>query len=86
MSPIRIARLRVFCRSEFSNLVPTYRWQEARRNVQQGDVVLVMYTSKSKSGDYRLARVITVEVDQYDLVCTCLVQYSLLQHLPPKQR
>lgn len=70
----------------FSSLVPTYRWREAQRNVCPGDVVLIFYTSKSKAGEYRLGRVVTVETDGDSLVRTCVVKYSLLQHLPEKQR
>ena len=52
-----------------------------------GDVVLVQYTSKSAPGTYRLARVISVEVDEMDkLVHTCTVMYSLLAELRPADR
>ena len=52
-----------------------------KRNVRQGDVVLIMYTGKSKLG-----RVVSVEVDQDQLVRTCLVRYSLVQNMPKKER
>ena len=52
-----------------------------------GDIVLVQYTSKSSPGVYRLARVISVEVDEVDmLVHTCTVLYSLLAELKPADR
>ena len=54
--------------------------------MKEGDVVLVQYSSKSRSGEYRLARVIAVETDEDGLVRTCTVKYSLLQHLPAKER
>ena len=50
----------------FTSLIPTQRWQEPRRNMRVGDVVLVQYTSKSAPGTYRLAIVISVEVDEMD--------------------
>ena len=71
----------------FTSLIPTQRWQEPRRNMRIGDVVLVQYTSKSAPGTYRLARVISVEVDEIDkLVHTCTVLYSLLAELKPADR
>ena len=48
--------------------------------------MLIFYTSKSKSGEYRLGRVVTIETDRDSLVRMCVVKYSLLQHLPEKQR
>ena len=71
---------------DFHTLVPTYRWQKEQRNMTSGDVVLIWYTSKSKSGEYRLGRVVSIEVDQNGLVRTCVVRYSLLQHLAIKDR
>ena len=71
----------------FTSLIPTQRWQEPRRNIRVGDVVLVQYTSKSSPGIYRLAKVISVEVDEVDmLVHTCTVLYSLLAELKPTDR
>ena len=71
---------------EFEHLVPTWKWQEERRSVRQGDVVLVWYSSKSKSGEYRLGRVVMVELDEDGLVRTCIVRYSLVQHIYGKDR
>ena len=71
---------------DFHTLVPTYKWQEAQRNLATGDVVLIKYSSKSKSGEYRLGRVVTVEVDTDKLVRTCTVRYSLVQHMRGKDR
>ena len=71
----------------FTSLVPTQKWQQERRNMRVGDVVLVQYSSKSLPGTYRLARVIEVEVDQVDgLVHTCTVVYSLLAELKQADR
>ena len=54
--------------------------------MRQGDVVLIWYSSKSKSGEYRLGRVVVVEVDDDELVRTCIVRYSLVQHIYGKER
>ena len=71
----------------FTSLIPTQRWQQERRNMRVGDVVLVQYTSKSSPGTYRLARVKKVEVDEVDgLVHTCTVVYSLLAELRSEDR
>ena len=63
-----------------------YKWQEPQRNIASGDVVLIKYATKSKSGEYRLGRVVSVEVDPDQLVRTCLVRYSLVQHMSGKDR
>ena len=54
--------------------------------MRQGGVVLIMYTGKSKLAEYRIGRVVSVEVDQDQLVRTCLVRYSLVQNMPKKER
>ena len=71
---------------DFMSLVPTQKWTEEKRNVQAGDIVLIQYSSISKSGEYRLGRIILVEVDEDNLVRTCIVKYSLVQHLYGKNR
>ena len=71
---------------EFSSLVPTQKWTEAKRNMLPGDIVLIQYSTKSKAGEYRLGRVITIEVDTDDLVRTVVVKYSLIQHLKEQDR
>ena len=58
---------------EFSSLVPTQKWKEDRRNTKEGDIVLIQYSSKSKAGEYRLGRVVSVEIDSDDLVRTVVV-------------
>ena len=32
-----------------------YKWQEPQRNIASGDVVLIKYATKSKSGEYNFA-------------------------------
>ena len=67
---------------DFSSLVPTQKWWEVKRNIRQGDIVLIQYTSMAKVGDYRLGRVIAVEVDDDGLVRTCIVKYKIIKDLP----
>ena len=43
-----------------------------------------MYTSKSKSVECRLVKVVKVEVDEDKLVRTVLVRYSLIQYMSGK--
>ena len=71
---------------DFLSLVPTMKWTEQRRNTAPGDIVMIQYSSMSKAGSYRLGRVILVETDSDNLVRTCVVRYSLIQHLSPKER
>ena len=63
----------------FGSLVPTYKWTCKERNIEIGYIVLIQYSSKSKSGMYRWGRVILVEVDHDQLVRTCTVQYRLFK-------
>ena len=70
----------------FSSLIPTSRWQEEKRNMCVGDIVLIYYSSKSKAGIYRLGKVVDVEVESDGLVHTVTVVYSLLRELPEKDR
>ena len=51
-----------------------------------GDSVLIMYTFKSKSGEYRLGRVVALEVDKDTLVRTVSVRYSMIHHMSGKDR
>lgn len=70
----------------FSSLIPTQRWVLSQRNISVDDIVLVMYSSKSSPGTYRLARVIGVEKDEVSgLVHTCEVVYSLLAELKQEE-
>ena len=71
---------------DFAALVPTYKWQNEKRNMEVGDIVLIQYSSKAKSGEYRLGRVIVAELEKDNLVRTCIVRYSLLQHVALKDR
>ena len=63
----------------FDSLFPTKSWTKEQRGVKIGDVVLISYTDKSKTGTYRLGIVQQVEVDQDDLVRTCEVHYRLVR-------
>ena len=63
----------------FDSLLPTKTWTVERRNVRPGDVVLINYTDKSKSGTWKLGRVDSVEVDDDGLVRTCVVEYRLVR-------
>ena len=40
-----------------------------------------MYTGKSKSAEFKIGRIIAVEVDSDQLVRTCLVRYCLVQNM-----
>ena len=70
------ARWKVQC---FDSLLPTKALTTARRNVAVGDVVLISYQDKSKSVNFKLGIVETVEVDQDGLVRTCQVRYRLVR-------
>ena len=63
----------------FDSLLPTKSWTQERRGVVPGDVVLISYQDKSKTGTYRLGVVDNVEVDQDGLVRTCQVRYRLVR-------
>ena len=54
--------------------------------MRKGDVVLIQYKNKSKSGEYKLGRIIKIEVDADGLVRTCIVRYSLVQHLTEREK
>ena len=51
-----------------------------------GDVVLIQYSSKSIPGIYHLGRVTEVELDEDNLVRTCLVRYHLLKPIKADNR
>ena len=70
----------------FQSLVPTRKWIDAKRNVAVGDIVLIVYTSKSAPGVYRLGRVRFVEMDNDGLVRTCTVVYKLIRPITDKNR
>ena len=50
------------------------------------DVVLIQYSSKSAPGTYRLGRVIQVELDEDNLVRTCVVKYRLVKPITGANR
>ena len=51
----------------------------AARNMSVDDVVLIEYKSISAPGTYRLGQVKKVEVDDDNLVRTCIVTYKLVK-------
>ena len=70
----------------FDSLFPTKSWTQKQRGVKVGDVVLISYSDKSKSGTYRLGIVLQVELDEDDLVRTCEVSYRIVRSdLPAKE-
>ena len=76
VSEMKAFFLNQFKVQDFHTLVPTNKCQVPQRNISDRDLVLIMYSSKSKSGEYRLGRVVAVEVDKDKLVKTVLVRYS----------
>ena len=54
--------------------MPCRKWKKEHRNLQQGDIVFVYYTS-SIQGEYRLARVVETFPDQKGLVRTVRIAY-----------
>ena len=58
----------------WDSLVPMRRWKTIHRNVAEGDVVLVKYTSKVEVGDYRKGLITKVYPDSKDLVRTARVR------------
>ena len=68
--------------THFASLVPTTRWQFTKRNLREGDVVLIAYMAKSMPGTYRLGIVEEVKLDDDDLVRTATVAYNLFRKLP----
>ena len=69
----------------FDSLIPTKTWTKEMRGVKVGDVVLICYNDKSKTGTYKLGLVETVEVDEDGLVRTCEVAYRLVRSDLPAQ-
>ena len=69
----------------FDSLLPTQSWHQKRRGVKPGDIVLVSYPDKSKTGTFRLGRVDKIEVDEDGLVRTCVVKYRLVRSDLPKE-
>ena len=57
----------------FDSLIPTKAWHTSSRGVRVGDVVLISYTDKSKTGTFRLGMVESVEIDSDGLVRNCEV-------------
>ena len=70
----------------FDSLIPTRKWLDAKRNMMARDVVLIQYSSKSIPGTYHLGRVTEVELDEDNLVRTCLVRYHLVKPIKADNR
>ena len=58
-------------RSYFPTLVPRTKWKASSRNVQDGDIALLRYTTKYTAPSYRLCRVVGVKVGEDDKVRSC---------------
>ena len=56
------------------SLMPLKRWKDEKRNLQVGDVVMMLYAGNIKN-DYRLAKVLEVHPDRRNLVRTVTVGY-----------
>ena len=71
----------------FDSLLPTKSWTVQKRGVKQGDVVLISYSEKSKTGTFRLGIVEQVEVDADGLVRTYTVGYRIVRSdLPTEEQ
>ena len=57
----------------FPSLVPYKKWRVEQRNVQQGDIVMVLYTKKIGKGEYRLGRILEAYKDKHGVVRTVKV-------------
>ena len=57
------------------HLVPFKRWKTDHRDVQVGDIVLIMYEKKVSKGDYRLARVMSMRKDCHGRVRSVTVGF-----------
>ena len=69
----------------FDSLLPTKAWHTASRGIKVGDVVLISYTDKSKTGSFRLGIVEKVEMDSDGLIRTCVVSYRLVRCDLPRE-
>ena len=53
------------------------RWNKVCRNMKIGNLVLIHYDGKSKSGDWQWRQILCLEPDPDGLVQTVLVKYSI---------
>ena len=60
-------------RSYFPTLVPRTKWKSSSRNVQDGDIALLRYTTKYTAPSYRLCRVVGVKTGEDGQVRSCEV-------------
>ena len=64
----------------FDSCIPTKAWYKEERGVKAGDVVLINYVDKSKSGTWKFGIVKSIETDTDGLVRTCIVGYRLVRY------
>ena len=55
-------------------LVPIRRWRHKKKNLNVGDVVMIMYPNQMKD-DYRVGKIVAVHPDSSKLVRTVTVAY-----------
>ena len=48
---------------DFQSLLPTFKSREPQRDMQKGVIVLIMYATKSSGEEFRLGRVVKVEIE-----------------------
>ena len=61
-------------RSCFSDLVPRAKWKVKERNVKEGDIALLKYSSKFSAPAFRLCRITATKEDEEGLVRSCEVK------------
>ena len=57
----------------FIMFTPRHKWRVDRRNVREGDVVLLLGEGKLAGKSYRLARVVAVKPDEDNVVRTATI-------------
>ena len=55
----------------FDSLVPFRKWKTSHRNVQAGDIVLIMFDRRLGAKEYRYGRVLEAKVDSDGRVRSC---------------
>ena len=59
-----------FFKDVFPLLVPRPKWAQSRRNVEIGDIVLVLFQVKYSKDKYRLGRIMSIKPDHHQHVRT----------------
>ena len=57
----------------FPSLVPFKKWRREQRNLREGDIVMVKFASEIAQDNFRLGRIVKVQVDKDNLVRTVSV-------------